>query len=102
MPHVRQIESGLWSCMSFGGHGVNTTAAGARVLTEALYDESERYRLFDPFTLTWNGGALGSLAAEAVYAWLRLQDRWRERGKHEYQDLLILVNSNILSEIYRR
>lgn len=80
MPHVTGIEPGLWACMSFGGHGVNTTAAGARVLAEALCGESDRYRLFAPFPLSWNGGVLGPLAAEAVYAWLRLQDRWRERA----------------------
>ena len=79
MPHIAQLEPGLWSCMSFGGHGVNTTAAGARVLAEALCDESDRYRLFEPFPHSWNGGVFGPLAAETVYAWLRLQDRWKER-----------------------
>ncbi|WP_343562985.1 NAD(P)/FAD-dependent oxidoreductase [Kiloniella sp. b19] len=85
MPHILELEPGLWTCMSYGGHGVNTTAAGARVTVEALWGDSDRYRLFSPFGLDWNGGFVGPIAAETVYLWLRLQDYWAERIKSKFR-----------------
>ncbi|WP_439271688.1 NAD(P)/FAD-dependent oxidoreductase [Pseudochrobactrum sp. HB0163] len=85
MPHVAQIGHGLWACSSFGGHGMNTTAIGGRVVAEALSGESDRIRLFKPYGLTWNGGIFGPVAAETVYRYLRLMDYFQEgryKGAH--------------------
>jgi len=79
MPQIGALEPGLWYCTAFGGHGMNTTAIGGRVIAEAILGESDRYRLFAPFGLTWNGGFAGRAAVQATYWALQAQDAWRER-----------------------
>lgn len=37
------------------------------MIAEGIAGESERYRLFAPFGLTWNGGVLGRAAAQLTY-----------------------------------
>ncbi|HVI89954.1 MAG TPA: FAD-binding oxidoreductase, partial [Dongiaceae bacterium] len=56
MPQIGQLMPGIWYCTAFGGHGMNTTAIGGRVIAEAIAGDSDRYRLFAPFALDWNGG----------------------------------------------
>ena len=79
MPQVGPIEPGLWCCTAFGGHGLNTTAIGGRVVAEAIAGASDRWRLFAPFRLTWNGGLVGKAAVQATYWALQAQDAWNER-----------------------
>jgi gamma-glutamylputrescine oxidase len=80
MPQVGALEPGLWYCTAFGGHGMNTTAIGGRVVAEAILGETDRYRLFAPFGLAWNGGPAGRMAVQATYWALQAQDAWNERG----------------------
>jgi len=80
MPQVGQMKPGVWHCVSFGGHGLNTTAIAGTVTAEAILGTSDRIALFAPFGLNWAGGRLGLMAAQAVYWALRVQDWWRERG----------------------
>ena len=77
MPLVGQLSPGLWACTGFGGHGLNTSAAAARVVAEALTDRSDRWQLFSPFSFSWNGGAAGPTAVEICYRLMKLSDRWR-------------------------
>ena len=79
MPQVGRMGPGVWHATAFGGHGLNTTAIGAKVLAEAMLGESDRLRAFAPFGLDWAGGAAGLVAAQLTYWGLQLQDRWRER-----------------------
>jgi glycine/D-amino acid oxidase-like deaminating enzyme len=79
MPQVGALGGGLWFCTAFGGHGMNTTAIGGRVLAEAILGRSDRLRLFAPFGLAWNGGPAGRLAVQATYWALQAQDAWNER-----------------------
>lgn len=79
MPQVGQLAPGLWHCTAFGGHGVNTTAIGARSVAEAITGASDRYRRFAPFGLTWNGGATGRAAVQLTYWRYQLMDWYRER-----------------------
>lgn len=79
MPLIGALEPGLWHCLGFGGHGLNTTAIGARVVAEAITGQSDRYRRFAPFSLDWNGGVLGRAAVQATYWWLQARDAWSER-----------------------
>lgn len=79
MPQIGQLTPGLWYCTAFGGHGMNTTAIGGRVIAEGITGESDRYRLFTPFGLVWNGGPVGRAAAQLTYWAYQLQDSWRER-----------------------
>ena len=78
MPQVGQMMPQVWYCTGFGGHGVNTTAVAARVVAEGIQRQSDRFRLFAPFALPWNGGAFGVAAAQITYWTYRGMDRLRE------------------------
>jgi hypothetical protein len=80
MPQVGRLDEGIWYCTTFGGHGLNTTAAAGCLIAAAIAEGDDRYRLFEPFGLTWNGGPLGPVAAQLTYWKLQLQDWWAERG----------------------
>ncbi|CAK7259512.1 MULTISPECIES: FAD-binding oxidoreductase [unclassified Shinella] len=80
MPQIGRMAPGVWHCTAFGGHGLNTTAIGGKVVAEGILGESERYRLFAPFGLVWAGGLAGLAVAQLTYWKLQVQDRWRERA----------------------
>ncbi|MDB5462228.1 MAG: FAD-binding oxidoreductase [Phenylobacterium sp.] len=79
MPQIGRLGDGLWYCTAFGGHGLNTTAIGGRLVAEAIAGDSDRYRLFEPFGLTWNGGVAGRGAVQGAYWAMQATDRIRER-----------------------
>lgn len=78
MPQIGQLRPGVWFCTAFGGHGMNTTAIGGTVIAEGISGESDRYRLFVPFGLAWNGGVLGRAAAQLTYWGYQAADAVRE------------------------
>jgi gamma-glutamylputrescine oxidase len=78
MPQIGQWKPGLWYCTAFGGHGMNTTAIGGTVIAEGIAGESDRYRLFAPFGLDWNGGVLGRAAVQLTYWGYQAADAARE------------------------
>ena len=80
MPQVGRLGPDAWHITAFGGHGLNTTAIGAKVLAEAITGETGRIAMFAPWGLDWAGGPFGLVAAQATYWGLQVQDRWRERG----------------------
>ncbi|MBW9115558.1 FAD-binding oxidoreductase [Rhizobium cauense] len=80
MPQIGEMMPGVWHCTAFGGHGLNTTAIGGKVVAEGILGQSERYRLFQPFGLVWAGGIAGLAAAQLTYWKLQAQDWWRERA----------------------
>ena len=80
MPQVGRLQPGVWHCVSFGGHGLNTTAIAGTVTAEAILGTSDRIALFAPFGLNWAGGPFGLATAQGVYWALRVQDWWRERA----------------------
>ncbi|MDY0882816.1 NAD(P)/FAD-dependent oxidoreductase [Dongia soli] len=84
MPQIGQLAPGIWHATAFGGHGMNTTSIGGRLIAEGIAGQSDRYRLFAPFGLEWNGGPFGLIAAQLTYWTYQLQDLWRER-KSRYQ-----------------
>lgn len=79
MPQIGRLPSGLWHCTAFGGHGMNTTAIGGRVVAEGILGQSDRWRRFQPFGLDWTGGIFGMAAVQLTYWGLQAQDIWRER-----------------------
>jgi gamma-glutamylputrescine oxidase len=79
MPQIGQLGPDVWHCLAFGGHGLNTTAIGGRVVAEAILGTSDRHRLFAPFGLVWNGGVLGTVAVQATYWRYQMMDWLRER-----------------------
>ncbi|HEY3808550.1 MAG TPA: FAD-dependent oxidoreductase [Steroidobacteraceae bacterium] len=80
MPQIGRLRDGIWYCTAFGGHGLNTTAIGGRLIAEAITGQSDRYRLFAPFGLAWNGGLAGRAAVQATYWSLRAMDFLREHS----------------------
>jgi gamma-glutamylputrescine oxidase len=78
MPQIGQWGPGIWYCTAFGGHGMNTTAIGGSVIAEGITLESDRYRLFKPFDLAWNGGVFGRAAAQLTYWGYQAADAVRE------------------------
>ncbi|MBZ6078656.1 NAD(P)/FAD-dependent oxidoreductase [Microvirga puerhi] len=78
MPQIGQFKPGVWYCTAFGGHGMNTTAIGGTVVAEGMARESDRYRLFAPFGLAWNGGIFGKAAAQLTYWSYQAADAMRE------------------------
>jgi gamma-glutamylputrescine oxidase len=78
MPQIGQLQPGIWFCTAFGGHGMNTTAIGGTVIAEAIAGESDRYRLFNPFGLAWNGGIFGRAAVQLTYWTYQAADAAKE------------------------
>ncbi|CAN7350156.1 FAD-binding oxidoreductase [Trinickia sp. LjRoot230] len=80
MPLIGQLQTGVWYCMGFGGHGMNTTAIGGRLIAQGITGETDRYRIFAPFGLQWNGGPAGTAAVQLTYWYYQLMDFMRERA----------------------
>lgn len=80
MPQIGRLADGLWYATAFGGHGMNTTTAGGLVIAEGIAGLSDRWRLFEPFGLDWNGGPFGRAAVQMTYWSLQAKDWWSERG----------------------
>ncbi|HZH52004.1 MAG TPA: FAD-binding oxidoreductase [Microvirga sp.] len=78
MPQIGRLKPGVWFCTAFGGHGMNTTAIGGTVIAESIMGETDRYRLFAPFGLAWNGGVFGRAAAQLTYWSYQAADAARE------------------------
>ncbi|MGZ3375687.1 MAG: NAD(P)/FAD-dependent oxidoreductase [Phenylobacterium sp.] len=79
MPQIGRLEEGVWYATAFGGHGLNTTAIGGQMVAEGIAGDSDRYRLFAPFGLAWNGGLAGRGAVQGAYWAMQATDRVRER-----------------------
>ena len=80
MPQIGEMQPGVWHCTAFGGHGLNTTAIGGKLVAEGILGQSDRYKLFKPFGLVWAGGVAGLAVAQLTYWKLQAQDWWRERA----------------------
>lgn len=78
MPYIMQVQKGAWACTAFGGHGMNTTAIGGRIIAEAICDETNRIDLFKSYGLQWNGGVFGPMAAQSIYNGMKVMDWWQE------------------------
>lgn len=81
MPQIGSYRPGVWYCTAFGGHGMNTTAIGGTVIAEAIRGDSDRYKLFSPFGLAWNGGPFGTAAVQLTYWRYQAADFLRERRR---------------------
>ncbi|CAB3953373.1 Gamma-glutamylputrescine oxidoreductase [Achromobacter insolitus] len=79
MPQIGQLSPDVWYCTAFGGHGMNTASIGGRVVAEGIAGDTQRYKLFAPFGLAWNGGSLGTAAVQLTYWSYQARDWWRER-----------------------
>jgi glycine/D-amino acid oxidase-like deaminating enzyme len=79
MPQIGRLQDGVWYGTAFGGHGMNTTALAGQLLAGAIAEKDDRWRLFAPYDLAWNGGLFGPAAIQLSYWGYQLADHWRER-----------------------
>ncbi len=78
MPMIGQLKPQVWHAYGFGGHGLNTTAIGGRVVAEGILGTSDRYRHYAPFGLNWAGGPFGVAAVQMTYWTYQAMDYLRE------------------------
>lgn len=83
MPQIGEVAPGVWLASGFGAHGINTTAMAATLITGAMIDGDDRYRLFEPFELVWAGGRMGPFVARRLYAAQRLYEKWASRRAYK-------------------
>lgn len=82
MPQIGQLKPGYWYNTCFGGHGLVTTSVGGDVVSSAIADGDERYKLFEPFSkLRFAGGPLSPYIAQSVYYLWRARDILMSMGK---------------------
>lgn len=75
MPQIGQLKPGYWYNTCFGGHGLVPTSVGGDVVSSAIGEGDERYKLFEPFSKLWfAGGALSPYIAQSVYYLWRARD----------------------------
>lgn len=75
MPQIGQLKPGYWYNTCFGGHGLVPTSVGGDVVSSAIADGDERYKLFEPFSKLWfAGGPLSPYIAQSVYYLWRARD----------------------------
>ena len=79
MPYLCELHDGVWAATGLGGHGVNVGPLFGRLIAEAIVEGGKRHDVLSPFGLTWNGSVLGPLAADAVYYWEAVKERYFER-----------------------
>ena len=74
MPQIGRLPSGQWYCQGFGGHGMATTTMGGELISSAIVEGDDRYRLFEPFGLDYVGKPFGPIIAQTAYWMYQLQD----------------------------
>lgn len=75
MPQIGQLKPGYWYNTCFGGHGLVPTSVGGDVVSSAIVEGDERYKLFEPFSKLWfAGGPLSPYIAQSVYYLWRARD----------------------------
>lgn len=82
MPQIGKLEEGLWYCQGFGGHGMCSTTAGGEVVSAAIAEGDETYRLFEPFGLDYAGKPFGPVVAQGAYWLFQTQDKIKEFRKN--------------------
>jgi gamma-glutamylputrescine oxidase len=78
MPQIGMAQPGVWVASAFGGQGLNTTAMAGDLIASAIAEHDDRWRLFIPFGLVWNGGWAGRTVAQSIYWGMQGKDRFEE------------------------
>jgi gamma-glutamylputrescine oxidase len=89
MPQIGEVAPGVWLASGFGGLGVNTSAMAAALITGAIVDGDDRFRLFEPFELIWSGGRMGGVFAKYFYSAHRGYEEWASRRSRRKELWLI-------------
>jgi gamma-glutamylputrescine oxidase len=75
MPQIGMLDENYWYNTCYGGHGLAPTTVGGELIARAITGESDEYKLFKPFGLSYAGGAMGPYVAQMVYYWWRARDK---------------------------
>jgi glycine/D-amino acid oxidase-like deaminating enzyme len=75
MPQIGELSPRVWLASGFGGHGLNTTAMAGNIITRAIDEGDDTWRLFLPYELVWAGGRMGRAMAKVYYSWARSLER---------------------------
>lgn len=78
MPHVGEIEPGLWQVQAFGGHGVAPTTFGGETIAKAIVQGDMGWRDFARYPVRSAVKPLGFAAAQLTYWWLQCRDAWKD------------------------
>lgn len=105
MPLIGEISPGLWVATAFGGHGINTSAMAGDLITRAIIDGDDRWRLFASYDLVWAAGRLGTAAKQATYWFMQARD-WVEekisRRRYAAQMRLQRIAAGVADEAKRK
>lgn len=85
MPHVLQVEPGLWVGQAFGGHGVAPTTAAGELLAAAIAEDDPGWRILERYGLTPAFKPAGFVAAQLGYWWAQAKDDWRDRWERGWR-----------------
>lgn len=81
MPHVGEIEPGLWLAQAFGGHGVAPTTFAGELVASAIAEGDTRWHVLrDAYGLASAFKPAGLLAAQVAYAWAQARDAFKDWG----------------------
>ncbi|MEM7430075.1 MAG: FAD-binding oxidoreductase [Pseudomonadota bacterium] len=78
MPLIGQPEARIWVATAFGGHGLNTTAMAGQLLSRAIAEGDDEYRLFERFGFLRAGGPFRRAAVQASYWAMQARDKLEE------------------------
>jgi len=67
LPVIGQVEPDLWYATGFGGLGLALTTTAGSLISAAIREGDETWRIFEQFGLPYAGGKLGKIPAQLVY-----------------------------------
>lgn len=79
MPHIGQIDRGLWLAQAFGGHGLAPTTYAGELLASAIASGDTAWQAFSAYPLRSAFKPFGLLAAQLHYSLLQTADALRAR-----------------------
>ncbi len=86
MPQLGELSSGLWVASGFGGHGLNTTAMAGGIISRAIIDGDDTWRLFSPYEFVWAGGRLGRALMQVYTWWFTARERFEARQARQREE----------------
>jgi glycine/D-amino acid oxidase-like deaminating enzyme len=82
MPQIGELQPGLYVASGFGGHGINTSAMAGELISRAIVENDQTWRLFSGYELIWAGGPAGRVVAQTGYWARRLGERFGADRAH--------------------
>ena len=87
MPQVGEVMPHVWLASGFGGQGLNTTAIAGELISRAIAENDDTWRVFMPYELVWAGGTLGRAVAQAATWWSHQKEAAAARMAQRREEL---------------